>query len=262
VTAHVVQSFAFRRFSITERLYAPGVRQPRHAHVRSSITAVMSGEIVETTETAAYLGRSCSVVVKPAGTLHADEFRGRVPVRTISIELDATSDGCAELLWRSDDASARAAIALCAALRNSRAEVEAAAEALIAVSRTSVTASHIGGSPARATRTPQWLAQIKTVLDTRFDEPLRFDELARDAGLHPVYLARAFRRATGMTMGDYVRSARLRHARHLLAVTNAPLAAIASASGFADPSHLCRTFTRAMHLTPIAFRGLARSSAR
>jgi transcriptional regulator GlxA family with amidase domain len=57
-------------------------------------------------------------------------------------------------------------------------------------------------------------------------------------------------------MGDFVRSLRLRHARHLLDATARPLTAISADSGFADASHLCRVFSDAHGVTPNAFRRL------
>ena len=56
------------------------------------------------------------------------------------------------------------------------------------------------------------------------------------------------------------RELRLRHARHLLAASSRAITAIAADAGFADSSHLCRTFSELLDITPGAYRGLVRSS--
>jgi AraC family transcriptional regulator len=117
----------------------------------------------------------------------------------------------------------------------------------------------VGRASARSSF-PAWLPEIIRTLDAHFDEPLRFDALARDVGLHPVYLSRAFQRYTGRTMLENVRALRLRHARHLLSTSSRTIAAIAADAGFADSSHLCRTFAHLLQITPGAYRGLACTS--
>jgi AraC family transcriptional regulator len=208
----------------------------------------------ETTDGGEHRGRSCSVLLKPAGTMHANHILGRRGTRTVSVEVGDASPlaaGLRELSWQwlEDPESARAGLDLLRAFRgDSRAELERSAVALVAVAVS--TAKRAAGAA------PAWLAEVKQILAARFDEPIRFDLLAADLGLHPVYLSRAFRRHTGIAMGDYVRALRLRHARHLLSETARPLAAISADSGFADASHLCRLFSEAHAVTPKRYRDL------
>ncbi|HVE73039.1 MAG TPA: helix-turn-helix domain-containing protein [Thermoanaerobaculia bacterium] len=234
----------FPRFVVREVGYAPGGRMGRHAHDYSNVTAVISGEMEERTETGEHRGRSCSVLVKPAGTLHENRWLGRRGTRTVSIELrDTRLDAWR---WLEDAETARAALALAAAMRGcSRDAVESCANALLAL------ATNI---PGDGVAPPVWLEDVKRVLDARYDEPLRFEVLAAEAGVHPVYLSRAFRRHVGMTMSEYVRELRLRHARYVLSATARPLASISAEAGFADASHLCRVFAGAHGLTASAFR--------
>ncbi|HEX7153768.1 MAG TPA: helix-turn-helix domain-containing protein [Thermoanaerobaculia bacterium] len=235
----------FGGFVVREVGYAAGGRMPRHAHDFSNVTAVISGEMEETTDAAQHRGRSCSVLLKPAGTMHENVWLGRRGTRTVSVEFRGASPIVA-WQWLEDPETARAALALIAA--PGRDAIETAAVALIA-SATSA------ASVARG-ETPPWLGEVKAQLERDFDEPLRFDAIAHDFGLHPVYLSRAFRRHTGRTMGEYVRALRLREARHLLSATVRPLATISAETGFADASHLCRVFTQAHEVTPNAFRRL------
>jgi AraC family transcriptional regulator len=237
----------FPRFAVRELVYACGYRMAPHAHDYSNLTVVVSGDIEETTGTAQHRGRSCSVLLKPAGTVHSNYILGRRGTRTVSIELHADELQALPWQWLEDPDSARAALALYSAYRSgSREDIEHSAIALIAT--TTAIAERTAG------HAPPWLQDVKQMLDARFDEPIRFDAVAAEVGLHPVYLARAFRRHTGVAMGDYVRGLRLKHARHLLSETSRPLAAISADAGFSDASHLCRVFAGAHAVTPNGFR--------
>jgi AraC family transcriptional regulator len=239
-----LQRAEFDGFVVREVGYAAGGRMGRHAHGFSNVTAVISGEMEERTDSAEHRGRACSVLVKPAGTPHENRWLGRRGTRTVSIELRGMQLGAWR--WLEDPETARAALALADAMRGrSREAIESGAMALLGL------AMHVRASDSAA---PAWLDAVKRTLDARFDEPLRFEELAADVGLHPVYLSRAFRRHTGMAMSEYVRALRLRHARHLLSATSRPLASISAESGFADASHLCRVFANAHGVTAKTFR--------
>jgi AraC family transcriptional regulator len=230
-------------FVLRERVYSAGLRLARHAHAYSNVTVIVGGEIEECAADGEHRGRAFSVVFKPAGCEHENRV-GRDGARTLVIEMRGHAGG--RWAWFEEPEVVRAAIAL---LRSRAAErvVELLAEVL--AGRASVRPSP-----------PSWLGEITRILDARFDRPLRFDALARELGLHPVYLSRAFQRYTGRTMGQYVRALRLRHARHLLSASSRSITAIAAEAGFADSSHLCRTFSELLELTPSAYRGLARSS--
>ena len=78
--------------------------------------------------------------------------------------------------------------------------------------------------------------------------------LANDVGMHPVALARAFRREVGCSLTAFRRRARIRHAAELLSSTRMALADVALESGFSDQSHLCRVFRSELGVTPSSFR--------
>jgi AraC family transcriptional regulator len=84
--------------------------------------------------------------------------------------------------------------------------------------------------------------------------PLSLAELAELAGVHPVHLAASFRRCYGTTVAAYLRQLRIELACRELARSDAPLADVALAAGFADQSHFGRTMKRILGVTPAAFR--------
>jgi AraC family transcriptional regulator len=82
--------------------------------------------------------------------------------------------------------------------------------------------------------------------------------LADEAGVHPVHLARVFRRHYGQTVTEYLHQLRVLASAHQLALGDAPVARVAADAGFADHSHLCRIFGRAIGMSPTAYRLAAR----
>lgn len=105
-------------------------------------------------------------------------------------------------------------------------------------------------------RPPQWLADARDLLRARFAGRVPLAELARACGVHPSHLARSFRQHYGCTIGDYIRELRIEFVCRRMRLSNAPLADIAVAAGFADQSHLTRLFKRHLGLTPSEYRRL------
>lgn len=237
--------FDCRDFVLRERVYAPGLRMPRHTHDYSNVTVILGGSIDERSAGATHRGTAGSVVWKPAGCEHENAVSG-FGARTLTIELrrGAMRDNLASRSWSwfEDPVVVRAALALTCATRD--AAEEQTTELLAVVAATP--RGNGGAAP--------WLEQIVTTLQSHFDEPLRLDSLAHDFRRHPVYVARAFRRYTGVSMHEYLRALRLRHARHELSATKRSIAAIAGEAGFTDASHLSRMFSDRLGLTPRAFR--------
>jgi AraC family transcriptional regulator len=109
----------------------------------------------------------------------------------------------------------------------------------------------------RGATPPAWLAVARELLDDRCGEAVRIAELARAAGVHPVHLARVFRRHLGCTPGEYLRRRRLERAAVLLRETARPLSDVALGCGFADQSHFANAFKRHTGVTPGTFRSRA-----
>lgn len=103
-------------------------------------------------------------------------------------------------------------------------------------------------------RRPRWLDGIEEYLRAHYAERILLRDLARLAGVHRVYLLRAFRRATGLTPGAYVRRLRIDAARVALAGSSRAVAEIALESGFSSQAHFTRAFHREVGLPPAAFR--------
>jgi AraC-like DNA-binding protein len=103
-----------------------------------------------------------------------------------------------------------------------------------------------------------WLAAVATILRSRYAAPPSMKEIAGAVGVHPVSLARGFRRRFGVSPGSYARQLRVEQASRELAATRTPVRLIAAGAGFANTSHLTRTFKLESGMTPHAYRRLFR----
>lgn len=101
---------------------------------------------------------------------------------------------------------------------------------------------------------PKWLERVRNILEQRFAEPYKLSEIAAEAGVHPVHLAREFRKHYGYSVGEYLRRVRIEYACRELMGSNAAVTNIAFAAGFADQSHFSRTFKRLCGTTPGRYR--------
>jgi AraC family transcriptional regulator len=112
----------------------------------------------------------------------------------------------------------------------------------------------LSSEPAATRMAPRWLCSARDLLDGHLDQPVSLRGLAQQAGIHPVHFAATFRRFHGCSVGEYVRRRRLQYVRRRLADPEVPLARVAAEAGFADQSHLTRTFKRFTGMTPNHYR--------
>lgn len=97
------------------------------------------------------------------------------------------------------------------------------------------------------------VARARDVLETRFSRSVRLAELARECGISPFQLVRAFHAAFGAPPHAYLMQVRVRRARTMLS-RGESISSVAFACGFVDQSHLTRVFKRHFGLTPGAYR--------
>ena len=102
---------------------------------------------------------------------------------------------------------------------------------------------------------PPWLRVLLEYLDETYDQSWSLTDIAREIGVHPVYLCRAFSEHFGMTLGQYVRELRILRGWQLLSIGHCgKIAEIANEAGFSDESHFSRAFTRVYGTPPGRYR--------
>jgi AraC family transcriptional regulator len=252
--------------SLAEVDYAPGFTMGRHAHSDPYLTVTLAGEYSERFQPVSLKAgpvplpstRTClegSIVFRPAGEAHATRFHAR-PGRCLRVRLSpgwlAEGPPDLRLPQRSVQLHAGPLGSLAAQLHGelvagrSRAAIQGLTRALVVgIARR---------AEAIAAGVPPWLPRVLDRMHAEFARPLPLADLARTAGVHPLHLARVFRRRHGTTVAAYVRRLRLESGLHQLRLPDRTLAEIALCAGFADQSHFTRTFKRMTGLTPRAYR--------
>ncbi len=97
--------------------------------------------------------------------------------------------------------------------------------------------------------------QVKEYLDKNFASDVKVAELADIFYVNKYYLSHVFHALTGYSPKQYLRLARLTHAKKLLTTTTLPIKQIAIDSGFPDATSFIRTFKNEFGVTPNQSRG-------
>lgn len=239
------------RARVLETRYPAGLRLDRHHHDRASLTLVLEGRLEERTEDGVHRAGPGSVVMKPAGTEHANRF-GDSGARTLLLDVGGEDRlRGRRWLWTDGGAPARAMLRVLEALRLWPEDLEAVVDEVLAEMP-----ALLDGEAGGEASPPAWIRGVRRRLQEESREPPLVRDLAAEAGVHPTYLTRRFKRAYGFTVTGYVRHLRVRDAVRLMAAGTTPLGRVALEAGFADQSHLCRVFKRETGLTPGRFREL------
>lgn len=240
---------------LVESHHAAGSCLPRHSHEHAYFCLNFGGDY---TESYGRRRRDChegTLIFHPPGECHAEEHHSAVA--SLNVELNtawlrriaglvAPLDQPAE--FRGDEIAA-AGVQLLRELRRDDRDSALAIEGLTF----EILAASARRERAVDRRAPCWLRDACDRLDAMADG-VSLRAMAAQAGVHPVHFAAAFRRFRGCSLGEYQRRRRFEYARERLADRTMTLAQIAADAGFADQSHLTRTFKRLAGMTPSEYR--------
>jgi AraC family transcriptional regulator len=232
--------------------YAADSAMPRHSHDHHQVSFLLAGELQERHATRAKDVLLPGLGIKPSGFAHANRY-GPHGALIFSLDIDADLDlhglalDLSDWCWHAVDglATTRALRAVLAAI------VAPAGEA------PDDTLWDLLASLVPATRdlpaipTP-WLRRVREAL--RDDGDASLSAMAREAGIHPVHLSRAFGATFGCAPSVY--RARARLLRAITAMQAGEPAALAAASaGYADQAHFCRQAKALIGITPRQLHG-------
>src|SRR5437868_4430384 len=217
---------------------------PRHTHPEAHFVLVTAGQYISTARAAAM---PFPLVYNPPGTTHRDRFHaGLGSFFTVSVGRKYSAEmaglGNSEVATFLDHPASRGIVhALLRECAGQRTAPDLRAESLCLEL---IGSPHLNGEEARikSLARPQWLDQAFQLIQDGYRERLTVGRLAREAGVHPVYLARCFRRFFRCTPGDLLRLRRLQKAAALILHRDLPLADIAMHCGFTDQSHMTTAF--------------------
>jgi AraC family transcriptional regulator len=240
--------------------YAPGKIIPRHTHLMPVVGVFLSGECRETSNKQEVTFRHGTALFQRDDDVHSDLFCACTEVVGIGISEAARArlaDG--EIYFDNTVVARSGFFALLAHKIASNIRLDEFASELIVegavlelIGGLFQRPSHKGGS--------WYVSRAENILKDTFIEPFSLDNLAKEVGVHPVQLAREFRRVHRLTIGEYIRKLRIEYVCAKLKSSSISLRELAQESGFTDHSHLTRTFKAHMGLSPGEFRTTTRSS--
>ncbi len=244
--------------TLAEVDYEPGQRIHRHVHAHARFVLVRRGALTETIDGEVGSYGSSTLLFRSAHEPHSYAV-GDSGARCLIVDVDdewyARARQHAPVLARSKAFGRGFVLHLAHRLYDefrlrdevSRLAIESIALGMLAE------ASRLAARDADAV-SPRWLSQAVLLVEQHFAKRLLLTTVATLVGVHPVHLARAFRRHYRTTFMSHVRQVRVDFARRQLASTSTPLSEIAAAAGFYDQSHFSRLFKRHTGLTPAEYR--------
>jgi AraC family transcriptional regulator len=247
---------------MSETHYASSATLRRHSHEYACFVVVLEGTFEDSCGRIDRTVAPGTVILRPAGDPHSNRFSA-AGGRCLNVELSPEWLTRVRSHTRALDTSSvftgpsfgLLGIRLYEELRHddeaSPLAVESIALGLLADADRAL---------RRASVPPPWLLRARDLVHERMSERLTLAGIAAEAGVHPIYLASAFQRFFGESVGAYLRQVRIAYACRKLRESDVPLAEIALAAGFADQSHFGRTFKRVMHATPRQFRASFQAS--
>ncbi|HVT13133.1 MAG TPA: helix-turn-helix transcriptional regulator [Fimbriimonadaceae bacterium] len=205
---------------VTETAYEPSMHLPGHSHGSSHLAILVEGCYLERMGSKACLWFPGDAVLYDPDVQHDNLFGAR-PARCLNLEFE-TGDMPHECM--------------------------ATASYVPTEIRTLIASA----GEDRWVGSPDWIRRARARIDAT--PSLSLGPLAEELAVHPSYLAKTFRRAYGLSVGQYARLQRIRFGAKLLIESACPIAEIAFDAGFFDQSHFANAFASLAGFTPAALR--------
>jgi AraC family transcriptional regulator len=226
--------------------HAEGRVLAEHAHEAGYFCLLLDGDYAETSDGVTLRYAPLTIAYHPPRCPHADEIGaagGRFFIIELSAELQARVDQ-SHMPATVSEVSGGPVVWLAWRLWESafeRAVTPVEVESLL---------YELCGAAATMRRDEahelRWLHAASRWIDEHFREHVTVAQAASAAGVHPVHLARMFRKFRGRGVGEHVQHLRIHYVTGRLREAGTPLATIALDAGFADQahfSHVCRKLT-------------------
>lgn len=243
---------------LTECAYPPEIKIGKHSHARPYFNLILEGAYDETEGGRVRECRPAMLFFHPEGESHSDRFlakRSRIFRLEIGGRWLERARECSVKLDRPAALRSGDAVWLASRLYRELYATDAASSLRVEGLLLQIVAEVMSRNPeGRKRAAPRWLERARELIRASFTEAVSPTRVAETVGVHPVHLAREFRRHCGQSVGEYVRRLRVEFACREIRETGRPFLEIAAAAGFADQAHFARTFKRLTGLTPGQYR--------
>ena len=235
--------------------YSKEEYMPLHSHDFSAISVVLKGNVLEKINGKAELASTASLLIKPKETLHEDFF-GENGASIISLKVfdehilsDANKSIFDHWNWHHIPNASVLLLKIWAFLLTSRKDKD-----MIVLLNDFIKTLNKIIKTNKENHPPYWVEQIKPEVVLSYTENLTLKRLAKENRVHPVYLARVFRKYYLCSLKEYVRNLKLYQAVSELPLKNNSLSEIAYNTGFSDQSHFNRVFKSELGISPGALK--------
>jgi AraC family transcriptional regulator len=258
----VVDRKTFPNFVVVETRYFAGENLPQHSHERAFISITLTGSYSETYASETYDCTVGQTIFHVSGESHWNRFGDRgADLLNLIIDphlLDEIQQLGLHPEIRSTCAS-QYCLQLATKLRHEAFFLDDQVSGLVIAGLGMELCGEVFRSRTTdLVRNSDWLNKVDGILRDRFCEPVTLAELAATVHVHPVHLARAFRKRFGVCVGEQIRKLRIEAACRELRHSRLPIADVAARTGFSDQSHLSRTLKRHTGMSPHEFRFVRR----
>lgn len=240
------------RFSVVS--HAEGRVLAEHAHESGYFCLLLDGEYAETSDGVTLRYAPLTIAYHPPLCPHADEIGalgGRFFIIELSAELQARVDE-SHMPAKVSEVSGGPVVWLAWRLWESVFD-----DAVSAVEVESLLYELCGAAATMRrdeTHEPAWLHAATRWLEEHFREHITVAQAAAEAGIHPIHLARMFRKFRGRGVGEHIARLRIHYVSGRLREAATPLAAIALDAGFTDQAHLTHVCRKLTGKTPAQLR--------
>lgn len=243
---------------LSEEVFTPGAGLPFHTHESASLCIALQGSCTELFRNENHRHIVSGFHFLVPDNLHSLKVHDeglRCLTVDISAELMESAREYSLVLDSSVHAHGGVAAGLLMKLYREFRQADAASSIAI-VGLTFETLAEVSRRQLKPERNKQqrWLNQAREFLQAHFNEPVSLLMVAQAVGVHPVHVAREFRRNYNCTVGEYLRKLRIEHACRQLSEQEFSLSQISIGAGFSDQSHFGRTFKRLVGMTPAEYR--------
>jgi AraC family transcriptional regulator len=237
--------------------HIPAEEMPVHTHEDASFVFVLRGVYLSSAINAGAQCHGPALIFNPAGTRHRDRFQrldGTFVGISVADDTLKRAQQCVSLRERATCFQNTEAAGVAHRIARECVAWNEASPLLVEGFCLELLASVAARPASPGKHPPPWLRNAREMLNDRFMEHLRIEELAAEASVHPVHFVRAFRDHFRCTPGEYVRRRRIERAASLLADSEEPIARVAALAGFADQSHFSKLFRKQLGASPAEYR--------
>ncbi len=244
-------------FSFTEVEDFDNLEVPLHTHENAHFLFVIKGEYEATVKDKKQCFSSSAMLYYPAGTTHRDHFYKAEERRFLTISLTSeTNKNLLEEINFIDYSREFNNLEITLLGKRICREIQSldSLSPIVLDAMANEMLVFAARNLEKSDKPPAWLKTAHEFIKDCCAESITIAEIASTVGVHPLHLARAFRRFFNCSPGEYLRKCRIELASNLLLNSNETLVEVALTCGFKDQSQFTKSFKQITGITPAKFR--------